>query len=327
MVAGWWPCCCSTTPGNVCDCPGNVDITVSGATAKQCSVADVNATFTSIGVASNSSSESYIGSYTCSSLASINTITWFPDKGYDDDTSSCSTSGSSTGAAVYLDTSGYIWLRILCRWTKSPGSTWYYYDYFKSTALLSSYTVGDTANFTHQAQVADGSAGGPYSDPGIANMPFDASTATVSMVFNGCCHLCDDSTPIEMQVVIAGVAADTGCTDCTEFNGTYVLEAIDSCQWRLCATFDPDPACSGTTVQSMRITMTNSRSLGTTTTEVSCQLFTSAGCTSGFVGQQVFQNTTSDSRINCEYSSTVISPSSTATFCDWSSATCTVTAL
>jgi len=321
-------CCCAD--GNVCDCPGNVDLTVSGVTAKQCSVADVNTSFTSIGVVSSSGSESYIGSYTCTTLAGANTSGWFPDKGYDDDSSSCTTFSGTNGAAIYLDSSGFIWLRIQCRWTKQEGfatRTWFYRDYFKSTAVLSSYSIGDTVNFSHVTQVADGASGGSYSDPGINAMPFDASTATVSMTFNGCCYLCGDSTPLEMQVVLAGVANDTGCSDCSEFNGTYILPATDACEWQLCTGFDPDPNCSSTTVQSMRITMTNSRLLGTTTTEVKCQLYTSADCSSGFVGQQVFQNTTSNARVYCEYSSENISASASSTFCDWSSATCTVTAL
>ena len=330
MVAGWWPCCCDGGAGNTCVCPGNVDLTVSGATAQQCTVADINTSFNSVAIVGNSGTDSYIGSYTCSTTAASNTAGWFPAKRYDHDSSSCITLSGANGAAMFLDSSGYIWLKIDVQWSRIEGFAtrlWFYRDYFKSTNVLSSYSVGDTVSFTHEATVKDGSFGGSYPDPGISNMPFDASTATVSMVFNGCCYLCDDSTPEEIQVVIAGVTDDFGCSNCSQFNGTYVLPWTDTCEWELCTTLSPNPTCSFSTAQSALITLTNSILFGTLTTEVAIRIYTSSNCSSGLIATQTFQNTTSSSRTDCEYVSESVSNFGSTTFCDWSSATCTLTAL
>lgn len=321
--------CCEA--GFYCTCPGNVDLTVSGVVAEQCSVSDVNQVFGNVAAAGPAYTDPYVGSVSCSTTAALNPLSWFPSKYYDDDSSTCGYLSGANGAAIMKDSSGYLWVRIDCRWQKLDGfalRTWDYRDYYKSTSPLSSYQVGDTVNFSHVTTVKDGSNGGSYSDPGISQMPFDSSNATVTLLLNGCCHLCQDSTPLEYQVVLSGVANSFGCSNCPEFNGTYIVPFVDNCLWRLCVTFNPDPSCSGTTVQSMQIEITQGLGFfSTLTSQVEFELYTSQDCSTGLVTTPTFANSSSGIRTNCEYSSTSFGSVAMGSFCDWSSATCTLTAL
>lgn len=331
----WWPCGgCGGTPGDpVCTCLGNVDLITSGITAEQCTVGDVTGTFASIAVTSDSGSISPVGSYKCQDLSTFNDL-HLPLRTYDHDGASCSTSTTINGASIYVDNSDKIWVSITCEWQRVEGfstRTWLYTYWFESDSATSAYNIGDTVTFTYDSLVKDGSNGGSYGDPGQSNMPFDASSATVTMVLNGCCWACQDSTPEQMSVVLAGVVNATGCADCADINGTYVLNQTtdgSDCSWELCDDTDPDINCGATSIDSLRITLVISQSLGTYYTTVTFTAYGNDTCDGSVQGSFVFQNSTSDPDINCEFSSTGVTLSTFSSQpCDWSSATCTVTAL
>jgi hypothetical protein len=321
---GWWPCpaCCG---GNNCNCPGNIDLTISGVTPEQCSVTDINTTFDSVGTGGSTGTDPVIGSFNCSSTGGVNLLGWSPYKRFDDDSSSCSVISTLNGIAVILGNDGYIWVLIDCEWKKTEGFSdriWRYSYYFKSTDLFSSYVPGDAITFTYDQLHKDGTLGGSYPDPGQSQLPFDASSGTVSATFVGCCYSCDDSTPDEYQVTIGGVANSTGCTDCVDFNGTYVLSRINDCTWNLCATPDNPPTCSGQAVNSIGVTLsTNGDDV-----QVYVRGYQDTECLNEISEAWFNETVGSDLRQNCEHAAQSVSRVTMPSFCDWSAATCTVTA-
>lgn len=339
---GWWPC--GGCGGNDCTCAINVDLTISGVTDKKCAT-NLNTTFSGLGLRD----ETAVGisrpfTIDCSSrLGALANHIYAPTQEYYTVTAACGTtqvlSNFTNGAVVCVGTDGYIWVEIVCVYRNNVGRCVYQW-YYKSDALASTYSLGDTVTFTYDSQYITDTSG---IDPGDVNeFPFDGSTATVSVVLNGCCRACIDAPPAQMQVVIAGVANGGGCTDCAEINGTYALDPApysdsgtyaNQCIYQYTHNFDPDPTCSGTPYRSAIITLGLTGSVTSTTITrqifVYVNLYANDNGGGTMLGELRYRSEDAGTVWHtCQtFSAKSLTRLSNSSACDYSASTCEVTSL
>jgi len=331
----YYPCCCSQ---NTCDnCLINIDIEITGATAKACS-ASVNRTVAGFGFATpslGSNTETYIGVFTCGGNVTINDFSSYSTAYVLN--GSCSTRNSAY-TDCYVDDDGYLWVRIRAdnyNTIASPQQLWEYYWYFKSPNLLSSYDVGSAITMTYDSVRKTGTAG---SDPGLAAMPYDAETATVVVTPNSCCFNCVDGNVDQMQVVVASVTNNGTCTNCPSINGTYVCDAkviqtsgsfASDCIWQYTHNFTSNPSCSGGTYRSMLVTVAAQPGGTNVFFIVRLQFYGSADLGGSLLGEmEWFTSETRADKFDClSFSSLSLARSYNSSICNYASSTCHITAL
>lgn len=150
------------------------------------------------------------------------------------------------------------------------------------------------------------------------------------VVFDNPCNGCDGDISSNMQVVLSGIADCGTCSNCSSLDGTYIVPYINNgpCNFRDCFDVSGSSIVACTSVNGFEVQVVSQNLFGTYYVDVNVQTNSDSACGgTGCAGAQF--RALLDEIPSCRFDGFDVPYASTAVGvgCDYSGATCTITAI